>query len=389
MPTINDQGIARGSIREAEQGDWFGEVFTNSEERIPDGARVTIVVQNVTLSGAVVRGGITEAVGRYQVCGRPEWGLPVAPKGYQSQASVLQNTVLADLCRDIFGPSFVNVVELPAQKNLGRHFERFGPTARDVVAKMGLPWYVRGDGKTIFATRQSGTVTTNERVLVSYRNNANGLRVVNCEDIAAFVPGLTFEGETIGEVTLAITAEDVSMHLWPRASSSVFATTLRDVFRRVFPRVDLSGTYEYVAKGPRLDGGWDLVPYLRTDLPPIGMPDLAPFVWTIAGHSAQLAPLTHVLVIFADGDPSRPKVVGIDPSALPTTSTFGAATSLDIDAASVNLGDAFAPVVRYGDTITLAVPGGPPTPVPIATAVLILSTSLLDPPTVIPTKVKA
>lgn len=373
MATINAQGITRGSIRIPEQGDWFGEVFTNSGERIPGGARVTIVAENVTLSGAVVRGGITDAVGRYQVCGRPEWGAPVAPKGYQSQATVLQNTVLSDLCRDIFGASFGGIVELPAQKTLGRHFERFGPTARDAVAKMGLPWHVRNDGKTIFSTRQSGTVTTSERVLVSYRNDANGLRVINCEDIAAFVPGLTFEDEVIGEVVYAISDDDIAIHTWPRASSSAFALALRDVFRRVFPRVDLSGTYEYVAKGPRLDGGWDLVPYLRADLPPIGMPTLAPFVWTIAGHSAELAPLTHVLVVFADGDPSRPKLVGIDPSALPTGSSLNVA-----GLGALDLADAAAPVVRIGDNVQIGSTAGP-----------IVFVSGLPPNPLLPSRVRA
>ena len=76
------------------------------------------------------------------------------------------------------------------------------------------------------------------------------------------------------------------------------------------------------------------MPHLRTDLPPIGMPTLDPFVWTIAGHSAELAPLTHVLVVFADGDPSRPKVVGIDPTALPVSSSLDASTFINMGAAA-------------------------------------------------------
>jgi hypothetical protein len=260
---------------------------------------------------------------------------------------------LSDLCRDALGASFASIVMLPEQKGLGRHYERFGPTARDVIAKLGIPWHVRNDGTTVFAARASGNVTTDQRVLVSHRNDVNGLRVINCDDIAAFAPGLSFEGEAIGEVTYSISAEDISIYTWPRASSSVFATTLRDVWRRVFPRHDLYGTFEYVAKGPKIGGGWDLVPHMRTDLPPVGMSTMAPFVWTIAGHSAELAPGTHVLVIFADGDPSRPKIVGIDPATLPTNASMNVAGLGTLD-----LADAVGRAVRYGDTVVI-VGGGP------------------------------
>ena len=77
MHTLENQPITRGEVRLFEQGDWFADVATNSGELIPDGTRVSLVAETLTLSGAIVRGGITDAVGRYQVAGRPEWGQPI------------------------------------------------------------------------------------------------------------------------------------------------------------------------------------------------------------------------------------------------------------------------------------------------------------------------
>jgi hypothetical protein len=339
MPTINDQPITRGEIRLFEEGDWFADVATNSGERIPSGTRVTIVAETLTLSGAVVRGGITDEVGRYQVAGRPEWEqvLPARPSAaYRSASNVLRQTVLADLARDALGANWSSLVVMPPAANLGSHYERPGTSGsvvvrgRDALNLLGVPWHVRGDGITVFAARPSGDVATEERILVEYRNDAIGYRVVNCEDPGAFLPGLTFEGETIGEVVFSLSADDIKMHVWTRAASSAFAEAIRAVWRRLFPRAELQGVFSYVTVGGSSSGKHDLRSAKSRHLPDVKLCDS----WGAAGVSADLAPGTRVLLAFADGDPSSPVVVAVEPRGgaghVPVRAYHEATTSINM-----------------------------------------------------------
>ena len=118
-------------------------------------------------------------------------------------------------------------------------------------------------------------------------------------------------------------------------------------------------------------------------LPDIGEAD----AWTIAGHTAELTPGTRVLVTFADGNPATPVIVAVDPSTLPTSSSFAAVSRVAFDATSIEHGAAEAHVLRSGDPITV-VPSGPAPPIP---GNIFLTSEMLPAPvpTVIPTKVKA
>jgi hypothetical protein len=384
MPTIADQGITTGTVTLYEQGDWFGDVSTNSGERIPDGTRVDLVVENVTLSGAIVRGNISGDVGRYQVAGRPEWSTPIKPRAYQSSGAVLRSTVFADVAREALGSSWQSLVVAPSEASLGGHLERMGANgnvqvlARDVLGSLGLSWYVRNDGITFFGTRPSGTVTTDERILVSSRNDAIGLRYVNCEDVAAFAPGLAFEDEIIGELSYLITPEDVSLQVWTRAASNAFSDLVRMAWRRLFPRIELQGLYSYSTAGLTSNGKHSLRSTGSRSLPDINLAE----TWTIAGHTAEFVPGTHVLVAFADGNPAKPVIVAIDPSTLPASSSFDVAAL-----GSIEFGAAEAHVLRSGDPVTV-VPSGPAPPIP---GNIFLTSEMLPAPilTVIPTKVKA
>jgi hypothetical protein len=392
MPTIADQPITRGEIRMHEQGDWFADIATNSGERIADGTRVEVVAGNRVFSGAIVRGGITDEVGRYQVAGRPEWDQPLparATAAYRSANAVLRQTVLVDLARDVLGSGWAALVVMPPAASLGQHYERPGTSGgvivrgADALNLLGLPWYVREDGLTVFGVRPSGVVTTEERVLVEYRNDAIGYRVVNCEDVAAFAPGLTFEGETIGEVVYSLSADDIKMHVWTRAASSVFSDAVRAVWRRLFPRQELQGVFSYVTVGPSQAGKHELRSTKSRHLPDVKLADM----WSAAGFAAELAAGTRVLVSFADGDPSSPVLVAVEPGIAPASSTLDAVSSVGIDAVAVNLGTAEAPVIRNGDAVTIATLPGP---TPIAAGYIFLGPPFFDPtPTLLGTKVKA
>lgn len=355
MPTMNNVGITHGTITQFEQGDWFGDVSTVAGELIPDGTRVEVVIENVTLSCAIVRGGISGDVPRYQLAGRPEWSASIRPRPYQNN-TVLRSTVFGDIARETLGSSWPSLVVAPSELKLGRHYERAGTNgsvvmlAKDAINSLGLPWYVRNDGVTVFATRPSGTVTTQETIRVSKRNDAIGLRYVNCEDVAAFAPGLTFENEVIGELSYLIAPEDVSLQIWTRAASNAFSDLVRMVWRRLFPRVELQGLFSYSTAGLTPSFTPSLRSTTSRHLPDIGLAD----AWTIAGHTAELTPGTRVLVAFADGNPATPVIVAVDPSTLPASVAFDVATL-----GSIDLADAVAPVVRYGDVVTLGAEAGP------------------------------
>lgn len=386
MPTIGDQPITRGEIRMFEQGDWIADISTNATERFPDGTRVDIVAETLTLSGAIVRGNVVlgddKRVGRYQVAGRPEWSRTITPRAYGSAASVLLKTVISDIARETLGSSWPSLVVMPPAANLDRHYQRVGTSgdvaiaARDALELLGLPWYVREDGVTVFGTRPTGPVTTAERILVEYANDAIGYRVVNCEDPGAFKPGLTFEGETIGELVVSIEPEDIVLHVWTRAASSSFADAIRTVWRRIFPRVELQGLFSYTTVGPSQSGKHDLRSSKSRHLPDIKLADS----WLAPGFSAELAAGTRVLVAFADGDPSTPVLVAAEPGSTPVSSALDATASIGIDAAAVDLGAALAPVVRYGDTVAI-VGAGP--------AAGIIGFTPAAPPLNVPSRVKA
>ena len=393
MSTIAGQPITRGEIRIFEQGDWFADISTNTDELLPVGSRVEIISETLVLSGAIVRGGITDAVGRYQVAGRPEWGTELVSRpsaAYRSAGAVLLRTVLDDIAREALGPNRKLLVVMPAippnGDGIGGHYERVGTAddvrvlARDALELLGVPWYVRADGITVFAERPTGDVSTSEQILVEYRNDAIGYRVVNCEDPGAFVPGLTFEGETIGEVVFSLLPEDIRIHVWTRAASNAFAEALRAVWRRIFPRVELQGFFSYTTVGPSQAGKHDLRSTRSRHLPDVTLADS----WLAPGFSAELSAGTRVLVAFADGDPASPVLVAVEAGASPAVSALAATASIGIDAAAVNLGAATARVLRSGDTLQLI--GALSLTGP---NFVIAKSNVLDPPTVTPTRVKA
>ena len=356
MPTIAGHGITSGTITLYEQGDLFGDVSTVSGALIPNGTRVEVVVKNAKHSCAIVRGGISGDVPRYQIAGRPEWNTPIAPKAYQ-QGAVYLSTVFADIAREALGSSWASLVVAPDDKILGTHYERYGnatTTARDALNTLGLSWYVRNDGITVFGTRASGVVTTEERILVSARNDAIGLRYVNCDDVAAFVPGLTFEDEVIGELSYLISPEDVSLQVWTRKASDGFAELIRLVWRRLFPRVELQGLYSYSIAGVTSNGKHSLRSTKSRHLPNIGAADC----WTLPGTDVELVPGTRVLVAFADGDPSTPIIVNVEHSPAAKSMSILTTQGIAIDGNVVLLGGAYAPAVRYGDNVTVGSTGG-------------------------------
>ena len=84
-------------------GSLYAVGYAVAGDKLPNGTRVDVVVENVTLSCAIVRGGISGDVPRYQLAGRPEWGAPIKPRPYQNTI-VLRSTV----CGDCTAPKYTD-----------------------------------------------------------------------------------------------------------------------------------------------------------------------------------------------------------------------------------------------------------------------------------------
>lgn len=351
MSTIDGQNITGGHIRFFEREDWFGELSTDSSERISNGKRIAIEAQGLTLSGAIVRGGISGDVGRYQVAGRPEWDTPLPSKGsygYSSANSVLLKTVLSGICKDALGANWETLVSLPASVPLNTHYERPGTkagvvyTGRELLALLGLAWYVRNDGVTVFGERPSGNVALPDDVRVESRNDAIGFRVVNTESPAAFAPGLTFENEVIGELVYVFGGNDLKLHTWTRKGSDPLAALVKLTIRRAFPKLFFQGVHTYQTVGASTNGKHDLRSIGSRWLPDVQLAESWP---GIAGVRYELSPGSKVLLAFADSEPAKPVVVAVEPSAVPVEITHDATAKWAANATSVELGAATSAVV--------------------------------------------
>jgi hypothetical protein len=137
---------------------------------------------------------------------------------------------------------------------------------------------------------------------------------------------LTFEGETIGEVVYSINPDDIVCHVWTRAASNSFADALRVIWRRIFPRAELQGLFEYVTVGPSQGGKHELRSTKAHNMPDVGLADS----WGAAGLSSQLPAGTRVLVAFANQDPSKPVLLAMDPGVTPTTTSLSATVDVKL-----------------------------------------------------------
>jgi hypothetical protein len=152
------------------------------------------------------------------------WDVPLPPrKAYQSDAGVRLKTILADLAKDagnlpIVLPSDASVGPFWCRSRLGA--DKRARTMRDELFALqrggfltALP-YVDPLGVTRFGGRTSGPVTATARVL--RRDLDQWRRVIGVDSPAAFVPGATFEGVTIGRVVIRENAGAIELETWTR-----------------------------------------------------------------------------------------------------------------------------------------------------------------------------
>lgn len=215
MATFAGQTITSGEITIPAYGGAWADVSIDQAVSLVGAA--SIVVGDLTLSGDIEQGGITNGVASYQWRSDLRWMREITKRrSYQIPNGVRLKTVLADLALDLQAADRGFV--LPPDRSLGEHYARPSSDARrpargrDVLRQLGVRWYVSPNGGTICGARAGGAITA--EAVIQRRDMGMGIRYIRTERPAAFVPGKTFDGITIDHVIIRIAPNDYSLDLW-------------------------------------------------------------------------------------------------------------------------------------------------------------------------------
>lgn len=199
---------------------WYADVVLETGALPAVGSRLTLTVADLPLLGTVLRSGFDLVDQPHAVVvGGAGWDLPLDGRAYQSDAGVRLATVLRDLAKD----TRETYAALPADRSIGRNCIRQGSTAAApqpgramllTLWRHGLlpPWWVRGDGLTVFGPRPTGAATG--RADITKRDSSVSLKMVGVDSPAGFLPGLTIEGATIRRLVVKESAGSLMANVW-------------------------------------------------------------------------------------------------------------------------------------------------------------------------------
>jgi hypothetical protein len=218
-------------------GTWFADVVLENATAAPTaGSRLTLAVGTgataLSLVGTVLPGltGLDFAAQPHvAVAGGVGWDTPLGPRSYQSDAGTRLATVLRDLANVTGEPARTTdtgetLASLPPDVSLGAApVVRPGSAPGAPVtggsillalwkAKALPPWWVRGDGLTVFGARPTGQVTG--RVDVMRRDAGVGWKLLGIDGPAGFLPGLAIEGQTIKRLVVRETGSTMVGEVW-------------------------------------------------------------------------------------------------------------------------------------------------------------------------------
>lgn len=265
---------------------------------------VTVTLADKTLVGTVVAGAAFEGRAAYRIVGgHGGWGSTLPKKPYRNDLGVSIGNVIADAATAC--GEEVDIDMIPTTR-VGPHFAR-AEAAASAVLHLLTPraWHVAFDGVTKFGTRSS----------VAYTGDGARTRVVPdgsivevvTDTIGDLMPGVTIDGSAPAtDVEYLLSGARLTVRVYAGTRQSRRSAALRKIFEALFPWLRYAGTYEFRVvsqTGERLN----LQPLRSAS----GMPDLAgvPVRPGTAGLKSQVALGEHVLVVFADNDPSRPQVI--------------------------------------------------------------------------------
>jgi len=302
---LNGYACASCALTVPGYGLWHAAVELTDDIALPVGTPVVLRTLDQTWRGAVIAGGSVDGHARYRIqAGAGNWGTELKPRAYANDAGVTVARLLTDVALEAD-----EVISNPPTTRLGAHYSRpRAPASFLLNALAPRGWYAGADGAVAFGERPSAKLVAS---LVTVRRDP-AQRVVELaatDSLAGAVPGATTEYGAAADVDIEIGADGVRVRLYAASAPNRRAQAIADMLAALDPGARWRGTYEYRIVSQTAE---------RLNLQPVRsrslLPDLArvPVRAGVPGVKATHAPGAQVLVVFLDGDLSRPAVVGFD-----------------------------------------------------------------------------
>ena len=185
-------------------------MITTDADTLLSGAQ-TLVMGDLSLVGTIERGGLVDGRAVYDwTAGAGGWGaLVTTARVYESAIGVSRFLVCQELAVDVGETPVLEGQDtrLPGTKYLRPYSTEWAPiVAHSLLLKLGVPWYVAPDGRTIFGERTGAEVPADSpAVLVEWAADASFFIIDPItEALAPWVPGNTYRGQTINELTISV-----------------------------------------------------------------------------------------------------------------------------------------------------------------------------------------
>lgn len=326
LGALNDTPATRATVSVPAWGAWWLDV--ELAEPVDLSGLVTFTLADKTFEGSIVSGGASHGRASYRIVGgRGGWGKLLPKKGYSDDAGVKLTKVIGDAAH-LAGEA----IEGAPTSRTGPHWARIADRPASAVLHELTPeaWRVDFDGVTRF-----GALPT-----VAYSGDGARTRVdpageiveIATETIGELLPGVTVDGSSPAtDVEYILSASRFTVRVYAgQAGKARRAKAMAQIQDALDPRARYRTTYEYRVV-QQVGKRYNLQPArVASRMPDLENVPVRPFF----GLDATVVPGSLCLVVFADGDPSRPQVIAGDaidaPGWMPLTLELGGPGALGV-----------------------------------------------------------
>ena len=216
--TLNSSPVQSLTLKLPRWGIWTARAKLAADTTLADGAAITLVLGDLTLTGVKRSGGVFQSSAEYFLVGGADgWSKPVKKRSYRTDAGVKLSQVAIDLGKDA-GERVV--LTEGTDRSLGYAWPRPAGTASAALDALRARWWVAPDGTTYLGARSSAAIAKTVKWSLESFDPANRIAIcgVSADAFAAFQPGvqLTAPGMDIvvGSVVMTVTDRRVVVEAW-------------------------------------------------------------------------------------------------------------------------------------------------------------------------------